>query len=428
MDRFTAVGNQEIGAIEDFYQSYLKDPLSVSESWRSFFEGFEFARKAYDKGLSEVSADNSEKINTEFRILNLINGYRGRGHLFTRTNPVRRRRQYAPTLDIRNFNLDEKDLDVTFQAGKEIGLGAATLRKIIEHLDQTYCESIGVEYLYLRQPEMVEWLRARMENTRNHEKLSPEEKKHIFYHLNVASGFESFIHRRFPGQKRFSLEGTEGLIPALDTIIEKGSQQGIQDFIIGISHRGRLNVLANILKKPYESIFNEFYGTEYEDAIVLGDVKYHHGYDNKITTDNGSTVHLSVLPNPSHLETVDPLVEGMARSKIDHSYSCDLNKVAPILIHGDAAIAGQGVVYEVVQMAQLGGYRTGGTIHIVVNNQVGFTTDYLDARSSTYCTDVAKITRSPVFHVNGDDAEAIVFCDKTGNGSYRQEISFRYLH
>ncbi len=419
MDRFTAVGNQEIAATEELYKSYLNDPQSISESWRNFFDGFEFGRKSYVKETSnEVITD---KVNKEFQILNLINGYRSRGHLFTRTNPVRRRRQYSPTLDIHNFGLDVKDLDTIFQAGNEIGIGPATLRQIIAHLEQTYCESIGVEYLYMRQPEIVEWLRSKMESTRNHEQLSAEEKKHIFYHLNIASGFENFIHRKFPGQKRFSLEGTEGLIPALDTIIECGSQQGIKEFIIGISHRGRLNVLGNIMKKPYEAIFNEFYGTEYEDALVLGDVKYHHGFDNKIFTDSGFEVKLNLLPNPSHLETVCPLVEGMARSRIDHTYDCDLNSVAPILIHGDAAIAGQGVVYEVVQMAQLNGYKTGGTIHIVINNQVGFTTDYLDARSSTYCTDVAKITRSPVFHVNGDDAEAIIFVIKLAM-EFRQQF------
>ncbi len=247
---------------------------------------------------------------------------------------------------------------------------------------------------------------------RNTEELPAEVRKHIFYHLNIAAGFENFIHRKFVGQKRFSLEGTEGLIPALDAIIEHGVGLGIEEYVIGISHRGRLNVLANILKKPYEHIFKEFYGTEYEEGIVLGDVKYHLGYDSKITTDSGAEIKLSLLPNPSHLEAVTPVAEGMVRSKIDHEYNGNPDKIAPILIHGDAAIAGQGVIYEVVQMAQLEGYRTGGTIHIVINNQLGFTTDYLEARSSTYCTDVAKITRSPVFHVNGDDAEAIIFIVK----------------
>ncbi len=410
MDRFSLVGNHEIGAIEELYKNYLQNPQEIDESWRNFFEGFELARKSYEsKSLDLVDKSHLEK---EFCILNLINGYRQRGHLFTRTNPVRRRRQYNPTLDIQNFGLAESDLNVIFEAGKEIGIGAATLSAIIAHLEQTYCESVGVEYLYMRQPELIEWLKHKMESSRNNEILQPSVKKGIFRNLKEAVGFESFIHKKFVGAKRFSLEGTEGLIPALNAIIEYGVELGLEEYVIGISHRGRLNVLANILKKPYENIFKEFYATEYEDGIELGDVKYHLGFDKEIITENGSKVKLSLLPNPSHLEAVAPLAEGMVRAKIDYSHKGDNNKIAPIIIHGDAAIAGQGVVYEVVQMSQLPGYKTGGTIHIVVNNQIGFTTDYLDARSSTYCTDVAKITRSPVFHVNGDDAEAIIFTVK----------------
>ena len=410
MDRFSLVGNQEIGTIEELYKSYLQNPQEIDESWRNFFEGFELARKSYDsKSLELVDKSHLQK---EFNILNLINGYRQRGHLFTRTNPVRRRRQYTPTLDYQNFGLAESDLNILFEAGKEIGIGRATLSTIISHLEQTYCESIGVEYLYMRNPELIDWLKIRMERTQNSEELSAENRKEIFNHLKEAAGFESFIHKKFVGAKRFSLEGTEGLIPALNAIIEHGVTLGLEEYVIGISHRGRLNVLANILKKPYENIFKEFYATEYEEGIVQGDVKYHLGFDKKIITRNGTKIKLSLLPNPSHLETVAPLVEGMVRAKIDFTHNGDFNKIAPIVIHGDAAIAGQGVVYEVVQMSQLPGYKTGGTIHIVVNNQIGFTTDYLEARSSTYCTDVAKITRSPVFHVNGDDAEAIIFTVK----------------
>jgi 2-oxoglutarate dehydrogenase E1 component len=410
MDRFSLVGNQEIGAIEELYKSYLQNPQDIDESWRNFFEGFELARKSYDsKSLELVNKSQLEK---EFCILNLITGYRQRGHLFTRTNPVRRRRQYTPTLDYHNFGLEDSDLNTIFEAGKEIGIGPASLSSIIAHLERTYCESIGVEFLYMRNPELINWLKLRMEQTRNSEELLPETKKEIFNYLKEAAGFESFIHKKFVGAKRFSLEGTEGLIPALNAIIEHGVYLGLEEYVIGISHRGRLNVLANILKKPYENIFKEFYATDYEEGIVLGDVKYHLGFDKVVVTKNGSKVKLSLLPNPSHLETVAPLVEGMVRAKIDFTHDGDYNKIAPIVIHGDAAIAGQGVVYEVVQMSLLPGYKTGGTIHIVVNNQIGFTTDYLDARSSTYCTDVAKITRSPVFHVNGDDAEAIIFTVK----------------
>lgn len=410
MDKFSLVGNQEINAIEELYKNYLESPANVELSWRNFFEGFELARKSYQE--SPISGEDESRIQKEFKILNLINGYRQRGHLFTRTNPVRKRRTYSPTLDFHNFGLEEADLDAVFHAGNEIGIGKATLRDIIRHLEETYCESVGAEFLYLRQPELVDWLRTRMEKSRNCEIFSTEQQKHIFYHLNIAVGFESFIHRKFVGAKRFSLEGTEALIPALDALVIHGAKLGVEEYVVGMAHRGRLNVLANILEKPYKNIFKEFYATEYEEGIALGDVKYHLGFENTILTDNGERVKLSLIPNPSHLETVGSLTEGMVRARIDHHYHQDENKIVPIIIHGDAAIAGQGIVYEIVQMSLLPGYKTGGTIHLVVNNQVGFTTDYLEARSSTYCTDVAKVTRSPVFHVNGDDVEALIFTVK----------------
>jgi len=409
MDKFSQVGNQEIGAIEDLYKAYLEDPENVDASWKAFFKGFEFARQAW---ADTETPEDCKHLDKEFKILNLIHGYRQRGHLFTRTNPVRTRRTYSPTLDIENFGLSDTDLDTVFQAGNEIGIGPASLRDIVAHLETTYCESIGVEYLFMRKPEVINWLRERMESTKNQQVFTDENRKHIFYHLKLAVGFENFIHKKFVGQKRFSLEGTETLIPAMDAIIERGAELGIKEFVIGMSHRGRLNVLANILEKPYKNIFKEFYGTEFEEGIALGDVKYHLGYENDVTTDHGHKVKLSLLPNPSHLEAVAPLVEGVSRAKLDHEYGKDFQKVAPIVIHGDAAIAGQGVVYEVVQMSQLKGYKTGGTIHVVLNNQVGFTTNYLDARSSTYSTDVAKVTRSPVFHVNGDDVESLIFTIK----------------
>ena len=410
MDKFSLVGNQEISAVEELYKNYLENPVNVEQSWRIFFEGFELARKSYQEPV--VSTADENRIQKEFKILNLINGYRQRGHLFTRTNPVRKRRTYSPTLDFRNFGLEDEDLNTVFHAGKEIGIGNVTLKEIIAHLEATYCESIGAEFLYMRQPELIDWLRIRMEKSKNSENYSPEQQKHIFYHLNIAVSFESFIHRKFVGAKRFSLEGTEALIPALDALIVHGAKLGIEEYVVGMAHRGRLNVLANILEKPYKNIFKEFYATEYEEGIALGDVKYHLGFENMVTTDDGETVKLSLIPNPSHLETVGALAEGMVRARIDHLYNGDYGKIAPIVIHGDAAIAGQGIVYEIVQMSLLPGYKTGGTLHLVVNNQVGFTTDYLEARSSTYCTDVAKVTRSPVFHVNGDDVEALIFTVK----------------
>lgn len=399
MDKHSYLSNADGAVIEDYYQRYINDPESVSEGWKKFFEGFEFARKNYD-------TDVPENFNKEFKVLDLINGYRSRGHLFTKTNPVRARRTYRPTLDIENYGLEKTDLETVFQAGNEIGIGPAKLKDIIDHLEQTYCDSIGIEYTYIRKPEEVAWIKEKLE-LKNRPKFSEKDKKHILHKLNQAVVFEKFLHTKFVGQKRFSLEGNEALIPALDAVVEKGADIGIKEFIIGMAHRGRLNVLANIFNKTYEKIFSEFEGKEYEDNLFDGDVKYHLGYSCDVKTDNGHDVHMTLAPNPSHLETVGPVVEGITRSKLD-TYLKDEKKIVPIIIHGDAAIAGQGVVYEVVQMAQLDGYRVGGTLHIVVNNQIGFTTNYTDGRSSTYCTDVAKVTLSPVLHVNGDDVEAVI--------------------
>ncbi|MDP2337679.1 MAG: thiamine pyrophosphate-dependent enzyme, partial [Bacteroidota bacterium] len=330
MDKFSQVGNQEIAAIEELYATYLIDPESVDASWKNFFAGFEFARKNFS---DTKQSPHDDKIDKEFGILNLIHGYRQRGHLFTKTNPVRSRRKYLPTLDIENFGLQKSDLDTVFQAGNNIGIGPATLRAIIEHLETTYCESIGVEYVFMRHPELIDWLKVKMESVRNSKVLSAEQQLHIYYHLKLAVGFESFIHKKFVGQKRFSLEGGEVLIPALDAVIEHGAELGISEFVIGMAHRGRLNVLTNILEKPYEHVFKEFVGTEYEEDLSLGDVKYHLGYENEVQTDKGKKVQLSLMPNPSHLETVAALVQGMVRSRIDHRYDGDFNRIAPIVIH-----------------------------------------------------------------------------------------------
>lgn len=410
MDKFSYLSNAHPDFIESLYNDYKANPESVDEGWRKFFEGFEFAR-SYDGALPEPAAAETglQDRRKEVNVLNLINAYRMRGHFFTKTNPVRERRQYSPTLDLENFGLSESDLDTVFEAGADIGLGAAPLRQIIAHLQQTYCRSIGAEYMFIRFPERVKWLQQRMESTRNTPNFSLEEKRHLLDKLNQAVVFENFLHTKYVGQKRFSLSGGETLIPALDAIVEKGAAMGVQEFVLGMAHRGRLNVLTNILRKSYQDIFAEFEGKEYEDAVFEGDVKYHIGYSGDVYTTKGHKVHLNLMPNPSHLEAVDPIVEGAVRAKIDRRYNGDFKQIVPILIHGDAAIAGQGVVYEVVQMSLLKGYKTGGTIHLVTNNQIGFTTNYLDGRSSIYCTDVAKITHSPVFHVNADDVEAVVF-------------------
>lgn len=408
MDKYSYLSNVDGAVVDDMYQQYLQDPDSVETGWQKFFEGFEFARINYsDSGVVP------EQFAKEFKVLELINGYRTRGHLFTKTNPVRERRSYSPTLAIENFGLDSKDLETVFEAGSELGINAAKLKDIVAHLEQTYCQSIGVEYVFIRKPDKVEWLQKRMELVKNTPNCSIEEKKEFLVKLNQATVFEQFLGKKFIGQKRFSIEGAETLIAGLDTIIEHGADEhGIKDIVIGMAHRGRLNVLANTLNKTYRDIFSEFEGKDYEDFRVEGDVKYHMGYNSEVVTNRKKKIKLTLVPNPSHLECVDGLVEGVARAISDEDHSEDRSKVVPILIHGDAAIAGQGIVYEVVQMAGLKGYSTGGTVHIVINNQVGFTTNYLDARSSTYCTDVAKVTHSPVFHVNGDDVEALAYVMK----------------
>ncbi len=405
MDKFSYLNASDPGIVESKYKEFLDNPSSVSEDWRQFFEGFEFARKNY----KTRKADDGIDYPSEFKVINLINGYRSRGHLFTKTNPVRTRRKYSPTLDIENFGLNKEDLQKKFTAGSEIGLGNVSLQEIIDRLQQTYCQSVGAEFFYIRNPEMRLWLQEKMEKNRNTYNYTEADRRYILRDVARAVHFEKFIHKKFPGQKRFSLEGAEALIPALDAIMETGADLGSKEFVIGMSHRGRLNVLANVLRKPYREIFSEFKGMRYDDERLLGDVKYHLGYINERLTTSGKKVRLTLSPNPSHLEAVGPVVEGVVRARIDKEYKGDFTKITPILIHGDASIAAQGVVYETLQMSELPGYRTGGTVHIVVNNQLGFTTNYLDARSSTYCTDVAKVVQSPVFQVNGDDIEAVVF-------------------
>ena len=402
MDKFSFLGALHTGMIEEMYQNYLQNPKSISEEWSSFFQGFDFAKEVYSE------EDIPQIFQKEFKVINLIDAYRKSGHLFTQTNPVRERRQYSPTLDYKNFGLEESDLEVEFQAGEQVGIGATKLSDIIKHLDQVYCQSIGVEYMYVRDPKEIDWIKNRLHKNSNTPKFEAKQKKHILHKLNQAVAFENFLHKKFVGQKRFSLEGAESLIPALDALVEYSSDLGVEEFVMGMSHRGRLNVLANIFNKTYKEIFSEFEGELYEDDNISGDVKYHLGFTSMQKCSNGNNIKLNLTPNPSHLEAVDPVVEGITRAKLDSKYGGDVKKILPILLHGDAALAGQGVVYEVIQMAQLDGYQTGGTIHIAVNNQVGFTTNYLDARSSTYCTDVAKVTLSPVLHVNGDDVEAVV--------------------
>ncbi len=420
MDKYSFLNAAHTAFFSDLYERYLTHPDSVEPSWRAFFQGFDFGMES---ALDELGIDASagvvrtaaggevampESLHKEFQVVRLIDGYRSRGHLFTKTNPVRERRKYSPTLDIENFGLDASDLETVFSAGDVIGLGPTPLKNIITHLQRIYCDAIGVEYMYIRKPELVQWMQERLNINDNHPDFDSDRKKHILKKLNEAVAFESFLHTKYVGQKRFSLEGNESLIPALDAIVERAAELGVRQFVMGMAHRGRLNVLTNIFGKPAEDIFSEFDGKDYEQEIFDGDVKYHLGWTSERKTDSGASINMNIAPNPSHLETVGAVVEGITRAKQDQHFPEDFSKVLPIVVHGDAAIAGQGIAYELVQMASLDGYRTAGTIHMVVNNQIGFTTNYLDGRSSTYCTDVGKVTLSPVLHVNADDPEAVV--------------------
>ncbi len=409
MDKFSFLNAAHTGFIGDLYEQYLKNPDAVEPSWRSFFQGYDLANENYSlTDIEEISSEIPQEVRKEFLVIDLINGYRTRGHLFTKTNPVRERRKYAPTLAIENFGLSQSDLNTVFNASEILGIGPRALSEIIEHLENIYCDSIGAEYMYLRNPEELKWWQNRLNKNDNSPNYSVDTKKYILQKVNQAVGFESFLQTKYVGQKRFSLEGGEALIPGLSVLLRDASENyGIKECVLGMAHRGRLNTLVNIFKKPVRELFNEFEGKDFEDENLDGDVKYHLGLTLSKTYKKGQSIKMNLVPNPSHLETVGAVAEGIARAKIDKKYKGDNSRILPIIIHGDAAIAGQGIVYEVTQMSQLNGYKTGGTIHVVVNNQVGFTTNYLDARSSTYCTDVAKVTLSPVLHVNADDVEAV---------------------
>ena len=408
MDKFSFLNAAHTGFIADLYDQYLVNPDAVEPSWRSFFQGYDLANEDYSFSEEETPVGIPQEVRKEFLVADLINGYRTRGHLFTETNPVRDRRQYTPSLELDNFGLDENDLNKEFSAGDILGLGRVKLSVIVNHLKKVYCDSIGVEYMYMRNPEKLKWWQQRLNENENHPKYSVDAKKYILSKINHAVTFESFLQTKYVGQKRFSLEGGEALIPGISVALRDAAEIfGVKECVLGMAHRGRLNTLVNIFKKPVRDLFSEFEGKDFEDDDIDGDVKYHLGLTLSKTYRDGNSIKMNLVPNPSHLETVAAVAEGITRAKIDRKYNGDSSKILPIIIHGDAAIAGQGIAYEIVQMAKLNGYKTGGTIHVVVNNQVGFTTNYLDARSSTYCTDVGKVTLSPVLHINADDTEAV---------------------
>ncbi len=418
MDKFSYISNADVGYLDQLYQNYKKDANSVDATWQKFFEGYDFSLQRY--GENGAAQDGPSIKETQVR--NLIFAYRSFGHLRAFTNPVRERRNHNVNFDLNFFGLSDADLDAEFDVAAEIALPRTTLRKIVEKLQQVYIGPIGFEYNYIRNDEVRAWFAKKCEVEYYSHNPTLDEKKRILSKLNEAVVFENFLHTKFLGQKRFSLEGGENTIPALDAIINKLAESDVKEVVIGMAHRGRLNVLSNILGKTYEQIFTEFEGNVNPDLTMGdGDVKYHLGYASHINTPSGKKIYVKLTPNPSHLEAVDPLVIGYTRGQIDDEYKGDLKKAMAILIHGDAAVAGQGIVYECVQMSGLPGYTTGGTIHFVINNQVGFTTDFDDARTAIYCTDVAKIIDAPILHVNGDDAEAVTFCSNLAV-EYRQKF------
>jgi 2-oxoglutarate dehydrogenase E1 component len=436
MKDFSYITNSHPEFIENLYRDFLKDPDSVDPELKKFFEGFDFAignGKPGSNGttiaVTTPAAVPAESINPidigwkkELGAYRMILGYRNKGHLIAKTNPIRERKDRDANLKLSFFGLAEEDLDKVFQVGDRIGIGPATLKNIWAHLEKVYAGHVGIEFKYISNQDKVNWLSDEMEKKFS-DPVPLEKKKRILEKLNEGVMFEKFLHTKYVGQKRFSLEGGETTIPALDAIINTAADHGVQEVVIGMAHRGRLNILANVMGKTYEQIFSEFEGTAKVDQTMgSGDVKYHLGFGSEITTANDKTIHLKLMPNPSHLEAVDPVVVGFSRAKADVMYGSDYDKILPILIHGDASLAGQGVVYELIQMSKLEGYDVGGAIHFVINNQIGFTTDFDEARSSDYCTSLAAAVQAPVFHVNGDDPEAVLKCAEIAT-RYRQEFN-----
>lgn len=433
MKDFSYITNSSPSFVESLYQDFVKDPDSIDPDFRKFFEGFDFAVSNNKTGSNGVPVINpkdngakTEKTDIDWKreigVYRLILGYRNKGHLLAKTNPIRARKDRGANIGLSFFGFTDADLDKEFQAGSLLGLGTSTLRKILTHLEACYASNVGIEFKYISNQRKVDFLTGEIEKNFT-SPLPADKKRRILSKLNEGVMFEKFLHTKYIGQKRFSLEGGETTIPALDAIINTGADAGVQEVVFGMAHRGRLNVLANIMGKTYEQIFNEFEGTAIPDQTMgSGDVKYHLGFRAEHTTPDGKTVNLQLCPNPSHLEAVDPVVVGFARAKADVIYESEYDKILPILIHGDASVAGQGIVYEVLQMSGLKGYYTGGTIHFVINNQIGFTTDFDDARSSDYCTSLAATVQAPVFHVNGDDPEAVVKCAEIAT-RYRQEFN-----
>ncbi len=397
--------------IESAYRSWLDNPDSVDPTWRAFFQGFTLGNNggALTPGgnadLGEVSVLDSLK---QSQVHSLIYHYRAIGHLQAHLDPLNPPPAPSPRLELSAFDLTEADLDQSFDVGHYLSGGQMRLRDLIANLQRTYCRTIGVEYMHIQDTDVRRWLQQRIEGTYLQPSFSKTQKIRILRRLHKAELFEKFLHTKYVGQKRFSLEGGETTIAALDAAIEHCPEVGVEEIVLGMAHRGRLSVLTNILRKPFDVLFEQFSENYIPHAVAGdGDVKYHLGYEAMLDTVAGKKVEVRLSPNPSHLEAVNPVVEGNARARQRIRGDVERRRVLPLLIHGDAAFAGQGVVAETLNFSQLPGYRTGGTLHFVINNQIGFTTQPSEARSTRYCTDVAKMIEAPVFHVNGDDPEAV---------------------
>lgn len=403
--------------IDHLNQQFIEDPDSLPMSWRLFFEGIEVGKSSssISNGRTSNGKTNGavESENLEHQVALLIKGYRQRGHLAASLDPLNRPKKTDedPRLDLKLYGLDKVSPDKKFDAAQLIGLPPSPLKTITSHLQETYCKSIGIEYMHISDQRTLDWLEARMEPNKNRTQFSNEDKKQILNDIAEATLFEDFLQKNFTGQKRFSLEGAESLIPAMKQVVRRLGQSKHKEVVLGMAHRGRLNVLVNVMKKPYGDVFSEFFGAqfseEFEEFESSGDVKYHLGYSTDVNVD-GQPVHISMAFNPSHLEAIGPVVEGMTKAKQFDNFNSDPRAIAPLLIHGDAAVIGQGVVTETLNLSGIDGYDTGGTIHIVINNQVGFTTFPEESRTSSYCTDFAKAIQAPVIHVNGEDVEAVV--------------------
>lgn len=401
MTHSTFAGRYHLDAIEEAYQRWRHDPASVDASWRTFFEGF-------DLGLAQKPTGATEAQQTA--LIRLIDAYRGLGHLLARLDPLSLPPASTPALELSEFGFSDADLDRPFDTSHFLGLQSGTLRQLIAGLRETYCRTLGVEYMHIQDPTIRRWIQERLEPCRSNPAYGRRQKLRILMELHYAELFEKFLHTRYLGQKRFSLEGAETLIALLDILVEKAANSALKEIVLGMAHRGRLNVLANIIGKPYAELFNEFEENYLPNSMAGdGDVKYHLGFSSDRISSQGNKIHLTLTPNPSHLEAVNPVVEGRVRGKQqlfgDRAHATSM----ALLIHGDAAVAGQGLVAETLNLSQLQGYRTGGTVHVVINNQIGFTTSPTDARSTRYCTDVAKMIEVPIFHVNGEDPEAAAF-------------------